>query len=108
MNHPYRVLLWLSLTALAVTLSLQNIRSFDYWWALRTGQLILDTASVPKLDPFSFTALGARWIDIHWIHQLGLYVTYSLGGHTAVVIAKALFVSASMLTMATIGYTRGG
>ncbi len=106
MNRPYRVLLWLSLTALAVALSLQNIRSFDYWWALRTGQLILDTASVPKLDPFSFTALGARWIDIHWIHQLGLYTTYYLGGHAGVVLAKMFFVVAMMLIMATVGYRR--
>ncbi len=106
MGRSYRVLLWLSLAALAVALSRQNIRSFDYWWALRAGQLIVDTASVPTVDPFSFTALGDRWIDIHWIHQLGLYATYSLGGHAAVVIAKMFFVVAMTLIMATVGYRR--
>jgi tetratricopeptide (TPR) repeat protein len=106
MGRPYHILLWLSLTAVAITLSIQNIRSFDYWWALRAGQLITDTRSVPLVDPFSYTADGARWIDIHWLHQLGLFVTYYLGGHTAVVVAKAVFVVATMLTMAAVGYRR--
>ena len=106
MGRPYRIALWLSLATVAVTLSLQNIRSFDYWWALRTGQLIIDTASVPRVDPYSYTALGSRWIDIHWIHQIGLYLTYAVGGHTAVVLAKVLFAIATMSILATVGYRR--
>jgi len=100
------LLLWFSLASLAVALSIQKIFNFDYWWALRTGKLILETTSIPSVDPYSFTALGARWIDIHWVHQLGLYLTYLLGGHTGVVVAKMLFVFATMLVMATVGYRR--
>ena len=32
----------------------------DFWWHLRTGQLIVDTGAIPKVDPFSFTAAGSQ------------------------------------------------
>ena len=86
--------LWLSLLAFAASLSLQDIRSFDYWWHLRTGQLIAETGAVPRVDPYTFTVPGARWIDIHWLHQLGLYGLHALGGHAAVVVGKLALVFA--------------
>jgi|GEM_PF-2426995 len=97
---------WLALCGLAIALSLQDIRTFDYWWHLRSGQLIAETGAVPKVDPFSFTVPGNRWIDIHWLHQLGLYGVYQLGGHRAVVIAKALMVLLLTGILATIGHRR--
>ena len=78
--------LWLCLLALAATLGLQKIRSNDYWFHLRTGALIAETGAVPHVDPYSYTAAGSPWIDVHWLHQLGLHGLYSLGGHDAVVL----------------------
>jgi tetratricopeptide (TPR) repeat protein len=101
-----RALPWLLLVAFAVSLSLQTIRTFDYWWHLRTGQLIAETGAVPKVDPFSYTVPGARWVDIHWLHQLGLHGLYSLGGHAAVVWGKAALVLALLGILGTIGYRR--
>jgi hypothetical protein len=98
--------LFLSLLALAATLSLQKIYSFDYWWHLRTGALIAETGSVPKLDPYTFTVAGARWIDIHWLFQLGLHAIHSLAGHAAVVGAKLVLVFALVGLLATIGGRR--
>ena len=80
-GRPLEFLLWASLASLVATLSLQRILSFDYWWALRTGKLILETGAIPSIDPYSFTSLGSRWIDIHWLHQIGMYATYLVGGH---------------------------
>jgi tetratricopeptide (TPR) repeat protein len=99
--------LWLSLLAFAASLSLQDIRSFDYWWHLRTGQLIAETGAVPKADPYTFTVPGARWIDIHWLHQLGLYGLHAAGGHAAVVVGKLALVFALLALVAPIG-ARGG
>ena len=97
---------WLALFALAGSLALQSIRTFDYWWHLRSGQLIAETGSVPTADPFSFTASGNHWIDIHWLHQLALYGLYRLGGHDAVVVAKVVMVLVLVAVLATIGYRR--
>lgn len=44
----------------------------DYFWHLATGQLILDTRSVPRTDPFSFTWYGEPWIPDQWLAQLGI------------------------------------
>lgn len=97
---------WLLLLVFGVMLSLQDIRTFDYWWHLRTGALIAETGSVPKFDPYTYTVPGARWIDIHWLHQLGLHGLYSLGGHAAVVVGKAVFTVALVAVLATIGVRR--
>ncbi len=83
-SRPLDLLLWAGLLALVAALGLNQISSFDYWWMLRTGQLIAETGAVPRVDPYTYSALGARWIDIHWLHQLGLWGLYRMGGHTAV------------------------
>lgn len=98
--------LWLSLLALGCAFGFQKIRTFDYWWHLRTGQLILETGAVPKVDVYSYTVPGAPYIDIHWLHQIALYTIYSLGGHAAVVVTKAVFICAMVAILATIGWRR--
>jgi hypothetical protein len=99
--------LWIALIAAAIAASLQKIRSFDYWWHLRTGQLIRETGAVPTVDPYTFSAEGARWIDIHWLFQLALRGVYGLGGHEAVVFAKLGLVLVLIGLLARIGHRRG-
>ena len=60
-----RLSLLLALGGFATSLGLQKIRTFDYWWHLRTGALIAETGAVPRVDPYTYTAEGSRWIDIH-------------------------------------------
>jgi len=98
--------IWISLLALGFALGLQKIRTFDYWWQLRTGALIMETGEVPKHDVYTYTVPGARYIDIHWLHQLGLHGLHSLGGHDAVVVTKALAVCALIAILAPIGHRR--
>jgi len=83
-----RLLLVGLLVVFATTLASTEIRSLDYWWLLRTGQLIVETGSVPHVDPYSYTAPGAPYLDIHWLFQLVLYGVYRLGGHTGVWLWK--------------------
>ena len=97
---------WLALAALALSLGFQKIRAFDYWWHLRTGALIAETGAVPRVDPYTYTVPGARWIDVHWLHQLGLHALHGAGGHTAVVLAKVGCVAALVAILAPIGWRR--
>ncbi|MDJ0868474.1 MAG: hypothetical protein QNK03_20370 [Myxococcota bacterium] len=85
---------WLALLVLAAALSLQKIRSFDYWFHLRTGQLIAETGRVPRVDTYSYSVPGAPYVDVHWLHQLVLHATHALGGHDAVVLWKLALVVA--------------
>ena len=83
-----------------------KIRSLDYWWHLRTGALILETGAVPTADPYSYTAPGARWVDLHWLFQLGLHGLHALGGHEAVRLAKGVAVWAVLVAAALAGFRR--
>lgn len=67
--HPT---LWLVLPMmlLAATRYLFAPTDFDYWWHLKTGQLILDTGSVPRADVFSYTSLDQPWVPHEWLTQI--------------------------------------
>jgi hypothetical protein len=99
-------LLWASLIALVLSVSLREIASYDYWWHLRTGQLILETGSVPKTDFFTYSMPGARYIDIHWLFQVWLYGVYRLAGHAGVVWSQLALTVALCGIVAAIGYRR--
>lgn len=85
---------------------LGKIRSFDYWWHLETGHWILEHGAVPKTDLFSFTRAGARWIDMHWLFQVGLTSLHGATGHEGVRIAKGLLVTALLAAAGAIGWRR--
>jgi tetratricopeptide (TPR) repeat protein len=106
MQRAARVAPWLCLAAFAAALSFQAIRDFDYWWHLESGEWIARHGAVPRVDPFTYTVEGSRWIDVHWLHQLALYGLYSVGGHTAVILAQWVLVLAWLAALAPIGWRR--
>ena len=95
-----------ALLTLSALLGFQKIRDFDYWWHARSGQLIADTGSVPKQDVFTYSVAGNRWIDVHWLFQLGLHGLRATGGHDAVIIAKVVSVCALALLLLAVGWRR--
>lgn len=64
----------------------------DMYWHLRTGQFILQTHSIPLSDPFSWTALGTPWVDVHWLSQVILFSTYALLGTAGLALLVAALV----------------
>ena len=57
------------LTLIAITFWLGQTDP-DYWWHVRTGQLILDTGQLPRTDPFSFTSAGEPWVTHEWLTEV--------------------------------------
>src|SRR5439155_13396261 len=49
-------------------------------WHLATGKLILETATIPRQDVFSFTAMGRPWIDYYWLFQVSAACLEIWGG----------------------------
>ena len=96
----------LAVGALAVALGAQKIRSFDYWWQLRTGQWIAENRQVPRVDFYSYSVAGEPYLDIHWLHQLGLHALYQLGGHPGVVVGKIVLVLLLAGFVSAIGWRR--
>lgn len=78
--------------------SLRPIADPDFWWHLRTGQLIFATHQVPQNDPFSSTVTGKPWIAHEWLSELIIYGLYRLGGFGLLIfIFSALITTAFLL-----------
>ena len=65
----------------------------DLWWHLAAGRQIARTGSLLWTDPFTVSAAGRPWFDVHWLFQVALYGVYCIGGLTAIVLAKCLLVA---------------
>ncbi len=86
--HLVVLITFISLFAMAV----HTPADTDMYWHLRTGQYILETRSLPFTDPFSSTMLGQPWIDVHWLAQVMLYLTFAAGGTAALALLVAALV----------------
>jgi hypothetical protein len=53
----------------------------DPLWALATGKWIVVHRAVPRVDPFSWTALGMPWVAHEWGYDLLMYLLASRLGY---------------------------
>jgi hypothetical protein len=84
----------------AFAVALYPVSDADIFWHVRTGMDILDSGSLPRLDPYSVSTLGHPWVNGHVLFQLAAAGLYSLGGLLAIAVAKAVVVG---LTAALLG-----
>lgn len=66
--------------AAAAAFCLTRATDTDLWWHLASGDLIRRSGEIPRADPFSFTVVGNRWVDIHWLFQVVLSYLHERGG----------------------------
>jgi hypothetical protein len=60
--------LWcLALLFSAWWLTMNPMRNADLWWHLASGRWIVEHGAVPRVDPFSFSAHGQRWLNTEWL-----------------------------------------
>lgn len=78
-------------------ISLRPIADPDFWWHLRTGQLIFETHQVPETDPFSSTVTGKPWIAHEWLSELFMYGLYRLGGFSLLIFIFSVLITAGFL-----------
>ena len=64
------------------------LKDTDFWWHLRTGDLIRQNGFVPTTDTYTYSVSGAPWIDLHWIFQVAISWVYERGGVPALTLAK--------------------
>lgn len=67
-----------------------KLGSYDFWWHLETGQMIVDQGAIPHTDSFSHTRSGANWITHEWAYDVLLYLVYRAGDWLAIIYLKAL------------------
>jgi hypothetical protein len=83
-----------ALFAGAVLASLTPIADGDIFWHLAAGREMVHRRAWLRTDPFTLSAHGRPWVDVHWLFQLLVYGIHASRGLAGVVIAKALVVAA--------------
>jgi hypothetical protein len=68
----------------------------DFWWHLKTGELILQGNAPPQVDLYTFTDSDKPWIDLHWGFQVLIAVLHRLGGVNLVILTKAGVITAAI------------
>jgi hypothetical protein len=78
-------------------MTLRPIADPDFWWHLRTGQLIVQTHSIPHTDPFSYTKAGVAWITHEWLSEVMMYALFYLGGYGLLIIIFSIIITGAFL-----------
>ncbi len=80
-------------------LSNRPLADADIGWHIRTGELILQTHSIPPDEPFSLAMRGKRWFAWEWLYDLLLGILHQAGGLNAVVWLCALLVALTFMLL---------
>lgn len=83
MNAILYLLIWTLAAAIPLTDS-------DIWWHLASAREMIAQQQFLVEDPFTFTAVGQSWNNVHWLYQLGIYGVQHLFGNAGLVAVHAL------------------
>ena len=50
--------------------ALRPIADPDIWWHLKTGEIIVETGAIPRVDAYSHTAAGKPWVAHEWLSEV--------------------------------------
>ena len=64
-------------------------------WHIRTGELILESKTIPRLDPFSSTMNGQPWYAWEWLYDVVVGAFHRVAGLNGVVFLNALAIAAT-------------
>jgi hypothetical protein len=76
--------------AFAMAAALYRIRTYDTFFHLAAGRLILQEGVVPASDPFSFTHRGAPWLNHSYGFQVLIAEIYELAGFAGLSLHQVL------------------
>jgi hypothetical protein len=68
---------------------------YDWWWHLRTGQLIWEQRAIPSADPYSYTNAGRPWVVHEWLFEVLTYLGYRAIGYNGLSLALGLVLLAT-------------
>src|SRR5271170_5827271 len=77
-------------------------------WHIRNGQLILQTHSITRVDPFSATMSGQRWYAWEWLYDVLIAAIHQVLGLNGVVFYTAAIMAATFVLVFHLAMRRGG
>jgi hypothetical protein len=103
-----RLLVFLAVAAAAFVVALGPISDGDIYWHLAAGREMVQRGTLLHVDPFTVSAAGRPWLDVHWLFQLAAYAVYSVFGFAGLAVAKALLVAGGALILTAVAENAGG
>ncbi len=103
-----RLLVFAAVAVAAFVVSLGPISDGDIFWHLAAGREIAHRGALLHADPFTVSAAGRPWIDVHWLFQLGAYAVYAAFGLVGLALAKALLVAGGAMILTWVAERSGG
>jgi hypothetical protein len=77
----------------------RNVSDPDVWWHFKTGQLIVESHTVPRTDPFSYTRAGQPWVAHEWLSDVLLYELQRSAGWGTLIVAFAAIICAAFFLL---------
>jgi hypothetical protein len=65
----------------------------DLPWHLGTGRWIIENGSIPKVDPFSWSTPGRKWIAHEWLSEVIMFKGWQLGGWALLIVVAAAIIT---------------
>jgi hypothetical protein len=84
------------------------LRDAGTGWHIRNGQLMLQTHSIARVDPFSATMSGQPWYAWEWLYDLLIAIVHHVFGLNGVVFYTAAIMAASFVLVFHLAMRRGG
>ena len=84
------------------------LRDAGTGWHIRNGQLMLQTHSITRVDPFSATMGGQPWYAWEWLYDVAVAFIHHLLGLNGVVFCTAGIMAATFVLVFRIAMRRGG
>jgi hypothetical protein len=88
-----------------------KVWDYDFWWHLATGRYIVETGSIPEIDPFSFVnnlqenqkvknPLGMEFnLRQYWLAQVLFYKVHKAFGDAGIMTLRASLLSLNVLVV---------
>lgn len=77
----------------------RNVTDPDFWWHLKTGQLIARDHRLFYADPFSSTRSGHPWLNHEWLPDLLIFALHSTAGIGCLIVAFAAVISSAFMLL---------
>jgi hypothetical protein len=71
----------------------RTISDPDFWWHLKTGQILVETRSIPHTDLFSSFHSGREWITHEWLSEVFMYGVYTSLGYGGLIVIFSLIIA---------------
>ncbi|MBA3052158.1 MAG: hypothetical protein ABII20_00415 [Candidatus Omnitrophota bacterium] len=87
-----RTVLIVFLLSIVFILNLTKISDPDFFWHLKTGEIIA-ASGAPAQDTYSWTHGGGKWLDHEWLSQLIFHAVFKTAGFAGIILLKAAFIT---------------